>query len=200
MVREQIKSDYTDDEIKNLENKKCWCGKPRTKFDKGMRVYCCIDHRNQWYERTISWGQFKDEVLDEQGKKCKKCGAVKGDNIPKRDKAVTEWMDKIKSMPDFKQMLNETRIKQLHELEEKYEQIMDDNYLIEHNLYWNYRDKVGNIPHEFDFEVRFDVDHILAICNGGDQWDKKNLQVLCTDCHKVKTKSDMKLFRSKKKK
>lgn len=119
MAREQIKSDYTEDEIKNLEAGKCWCGKPRSEFDKGMRVYCCKTHRSEWYERTVTWGDFRDEVLAEQGKKCKKCGAVEGDNLPKRDKAVTEWLDRIKAMPDFKQMLNETRIEQLNELDEK---------------------------------------------------------------------------------
>ena len=52
---------------------------------------------------------------------------------------------------------------------------------------------------EFDEKLRedyrwrsfFEVDHITAIKNGGDMWDKKNLQVLCVDCHKKKTKGDI---------
>lgn len=199
MTREISKSDYTEEEIKNLENKKCWCGKPRSEFDKNQRVYCSKKHQQEWYERTITWSVYKDEILAEMGEKCNKCGAIKGDNIPKRDKAVKDWIASIVAMPDFKEMLNQVRVEKLNELEEKYQQIMDDDYLIEHEIYWNYRNKVGEKPHEYDFEVRFDVDHIVAICNGGDGWDKKNLQVLCTDCHKQKTKEDMKLFRSKKK-
>lgn len=44
MVREQIRTDYTKEEIENIENGKCWCGKPRPEFDKGMRVYCSKEH------------------------------------------------------------------------------------------------------------------------------------------------------------
>ena len=40
-----------------------------------------------------------------------------------------------------------------------------------------------------------EMDHIIAIVNGGEQWDEKNLQILCKDCHKVKTKADMNLSR-----
>ena len=36
------------------------------------------------------------------------------------------------------------------------------------------------------------VDHIKAIVNGGDMWNKNNLQTLCIDCHKKKTKEDLK--------
>ena len=36
-----------------------------------------------------------------------------------------------------------------------------------------------------------EVDHIVAICNGGDAWDESNLQVLCIDCHRKKTKLDL---------
>lgn len=36
-----------------------------------------------------------------------------------------------------------------------------------------------------------DVDHIIAIVLGGHPWDYRNLQLLCSDCHKIKTKSDI---------
>ena len=41
--------------------------------------------------------------------------------------------------------------------------------------------------------VSFEVDHKLAIVNGGDEWDMDNLQILCVDCHRKKTKLDMKI-------
>lgn len=39
-------------------------------------------------------------------------------------------------------------------------------------------------------DEHWNVDHIIAIMNGGHAWHKDNLQVLCEDCHKIKTKSD----------
>jgi 5-methylcytosine-specific restriction endonuclease McrA len=43
--------------------------------------------------------------------------------------------------------------------------------------------------------VIFEVDHKIAIVNGGGEFDVENLQVLCKDCHISKTKSDMKTAR-----
>lgn len=37
----------------------------------------------------------------------------------------------------------------------------------------------------------FILDHIRPIAMGGDQWDMRNLQVLCTRCNRVKTARDM---------
>ncbi|MDP2750894.1 MAG: HNH endonuclease signature motif containing protein [Nanoarchaeota archaeon] len=36
------------------------------------------------------------------------------------------------------------------------------------------------------------ADHIAPISLGGDAWDMKNLQTLCTRCNKIKTKEDLK--------
>jgi len=44
-MREPTKNDYTEDELLNLKNGNCWCGKPRKEFDKGMRIYCSKKHR-----------------------------------------------------------------------------------------------------------------------------------------------------------
>ena len=38
--------------------------------------------------------------------------------------------------------------------------------------------------------VGVEVDHKIAIMNGGDEFDKENLQVLCYQCHKDKTRID----------
>ena len=37
------------------------------------------------------------------------------------------------------------------------------------------------------------VDHRVAICNGGDPWDRDNLQTLCNKCHKIKTADDRRM-------
>ena len=36
-----------------------------------------------------------------------------------------------------------------------------------------------------------ELDHITAIINGGDMWNKENLQLLCHQCHNKKTGADM---------
>lgn len=38
----------------------------------------------------------------------------------------------------------------------------------------------------------FVVDHITPIAIGGDEWDINNLQTLCLNCNKIKTKQDAK--------
>ncbi len=38
-----------------------------------------------------------------------------------------------------------------------------------------------------------EIDHIVAICNGGDHLSLENLQTLCHDCHIHKTKIDLKI-------
>ena len=38
---------------------------------------------------------------------------------------------------------------------------------------------------------KLEVDHKLAIMNGGEMWNEDNLQVLCHRCHLRKTKSDL---------
>jgi len=35
--------------------------------------------------------------------------------------------------------------------------------------------------------IATEIDHIKAIAEGGDKWDRDNLQPLCSDCHKRKS-------------
>ena len=39
-------------------------------------------------------------------------------------------------------------------------------------------------------DSRLIADHIIAIALGGKQWDKLNIQTLCEECNKIKTKED----------
>jgi 5-methylcytosine-specific restriction endonuclease McrA len=39
---------------------------------------------------------------------------------------------------------------------------------------------------------QLDADHIMPISIGGDEWDMNNIQTLCKQCHKAKTKNDIK--------
>ena len=38
------------------------------------------------------------------------------------------------------------------------------------------------------------ADHIVPIAIGGDNWDMNNLQTLCLDCNRIKTKQDAKII------
>lgn len=200
MVREISKSDYSEEEIENLKLGKCWCGKPKSEFDSIMRVYCSKQHQKEWYARTINWSIYKDDILEKNGKKCVECGVTPDATQERFEIAMQEWKTKIKNLPDMKRLIDQLRVKKLNELEEKYQQIMDDDYLLEHDVYYDIRDEIGEKPNEYRFEVRFDVDHKLAVALGGDMWDAENLQVLCTDCHKEKTKLDMKKIKAKRRK
>ena len=42
---------------------------------------------------------------------------------------------------------------------------------------------------------KLEVDHKIALCNGGEMWDEDNLWVLCHECHRVKTNEDMRIKR-----
>lgn len=42
-----------------------------------------------------------------------------------------------------------------------------------------------------DKESSFEVDHIKAIALGGENWNLDNLQLLCINCHKLKTRKDI---------
>jgi len=46
-------------------------------------------------------------------------------------------------------------------------------------------------------ENMFVVDHIRPVALGGKEFDKSNLQVLCEDCNKIKTKNDLVLISKK---
>lgn len=39
--------------------------------------------------------------------------------------------------------------------------------------------------------TNLECDHIEAVALGGDQWSLDNLQILCYDCHKIKTAEDV---------
>jgi len=199
MTREQIKTDYTDDEIKNLEQGKCFCGKPRSEFDKGMRVYCCKAHRSDWYTRTITWSTFKGEVLAKLGKKCAECGCTPESMKENGQTDYDDWIKEAKKNSDAMKVVELARIEKLNELEEKYQEIMNDDYMIHWEL--SYRHEVKGLrkaPEKDNFiDTRFEVDHIVAVSLGGEMWDTKNLQVLCYRDHKTKTAEDMKKLKAK---
>ena len=43
-----------------------------------------------------------------------------------------------------------------------------------------------------DYDIKLVADHITPIALGGSEWDLDNIQTLCEDCNKVKTREDAK--------
>ena len=201
MPREAMKDDYTQEEINNLESGKCWCGKPKLEFDKGMKVYCCKEHYRDWYRRTVPWSIFKDEVLEEMGKKCAGCGCTPESLKKKQKSKYSDWIKLVKNNPECMLLVQNERVKQLNELEERYQKIMDNDYLIKMELgsrFGELPEGIPRAPEEDNWtEDRFEVDHIIAVSLDGEMWDKKNLQILCYRCHKKKTSADMKILKAK---
>lgn len=62
--------------------------------------------------------------------------------------------------------------------------------------YWVAR-RLKEHVHVTDKPHRLEVDHILAISKGGQSLGLENHQILCYDCHKVKTKQDLSGKRNK---
>lgn len=196
MKRTYIKQAFTDEELENLKNGNCWCGKPRIEFAKGMRVYCSPDHRQIWYSKTLTWQEFKNNFLRIHGEKCDHCGKDKGDDRwEAMKKQQKEFFDNIRPV-----IANKIIAKKLADLEERYEgefqhaidpaNIGDwdiEKYCKSHRI--EYPDPDDARP---DYSIQFEVDHKIAIVNGGGEFDESNLQVLCTECHKKKTRQDLK--------
>jgi len=172
------------------------CGKTKEQFKKGMRVYCSEKCRDEYASKFTFWSELRKKILDRDGNKCATCKIttekLKSIREETKKKIIKEWL----SNPDNIKLLEEHRDTQLVEWskqwDERYKSLMDDEWLLTHH-YWEMTGKnnhdlfKGKIPDR----VTFDVDHIKALCNGGDMWDESNLQVLCNECHKKKTKSDL---------
>lgn len=122
--------------IRNMWEGKCWCGKPKSQFEKHMRKYCCNKHSSIWYYSIRSfWDSFRLERIRIDKFTCVECGFS------------TRTTDLILNDED------EPRVR-------------------------------GS-------DSEFQVDHIIAIVNGGDCFDIENVRTLCVNCHKVKTANDI---------
>lgn len=142
-------------------------------------------------------GSFKDNFLGKKGKICAKCGCTPESLKADGKSDYNDWLKEVKANPEAMKLIEKERISKLNDLEKKYQEIMNDDYLI--NWEFSHMSQPKDMPvglrvaprKDNWVDDRFEVDHIKAICLGGDQWNEKNLQVLCYADHKVKTKEDM---------
>jgi len=66
----------------NVQSGKCWCGKPKEKFDKFMRKYCCNRHGSWWYWHINAyWGGFRTEIIRADNYICFECGYESEHNL-----------------------------------------------------------------------------------------------------------------------
>lgn len=127
MPRQLRRQNYTEEEIHNLNNGRCWCGKPRSEFEKYQRKYCSKKHADIWH-------------------------FVKAPHYTINISAYYNWRMMLR-----KESTGRFDLK---------------------------CDNCGAEGHAFE------VDHRVAIMNGGDTWNWHNLQILCSACHEKKTKQD----------
>lgn len=187
--RENIKYDIPKEWIINFKKGLCpVCGKTKFEFNKGMKVYCSEKCREEYSKRIYTWQELRDKIIKERGNVCQQC------------KKTQEQLTQEKL--DFKTNKKKEFIKRYPEiLEQRRKELMDDCeklYIKAQKLNWEditipweYRqDYDDELPYGWD---SFEVDHKIAVVNGGDFWDENNLQVLCYKCHKEKTKEDLHL-------
>lgn len=199
MPREQISIDIPDEWNENMKHGRCWCGKNHSEFDKGQKFYCSLAHAKEYSKRIKYWSIFKEEVLDEQGRKCSECGL--DDETHKKQQEQLRIQAFTLEAKKYPEAIKQGRAVMISELQEKFEKIKDDGYVLEH-MSWEVAEEHHISRHHDIFErhwFQLEVDHIVAVSLGGEMWDKKNLRVLCSDCHKIKTKDDMKRLKIQRK-
>lgn len=196
MKRTYMAARYTDEELKNYLAGKCWCGKPHEEFQKGMRSYCSPEHREEWHAKTLTWSEFREKFLNNHGRYCDFCGK-KDDDLNESRKKYEDALANILS-EHRDEIEIEMHIRSLQKLDEWYESRRND-ILTSKPTEYDVKDYASRhrvkLP-EYNFEHKryeYEVDHIKAIVNGGAEFDTTNLQVLCKECHREKTKNDISL-------
>jgi hypothetical protein len=194
MRRTYKRESFTDEELENLKLGRCWCGKERQDFMKGMRVYCTPEHREIWASKTLTWQEFRNRFMNKHGKFCDSCGRKSSEDLYWEQTAVQKKYIN-EHIPQIKPQIIAER---LLRLEDRYNRdflqaISDDIDIYEAERYLKSKNiKLPTVSNS-RIDVAFEVDHKIAIVNGGPEFDENNLQVLCSDCHKKKTKTDLKL-------
>jgi 5-methylcytosine-specific restriction endonuclease McrA len=168
------------------------CGKHKAEFQKLMRVYCSPEHRDEYNARIFTWASFRDRILQERGKKCENCGIDETTEVKNRidakKKALREWAQKNQEVIELE------RARLFDQAEEAYRKAFDEEYIINRSC-----------PDEMQIRSwhespKYELDHKLAIVNGGEMFDVNNVQVLCGECHKKKTTEDVREHKRKMKK
>ena len=167
------------------------CGKTPDQFKKRMRVYCSPKCRDKYAEKYTYWSVERNKFLREHGKICDNCGTTPEKTKQLREQQYQGFLKEWLLKPENIKILEEKRDESLVNLSERFEQ--DYNEIMDDKLFFNktFWDEKYNLRRKITEYGAYAVDHITALCNGGDMWDKKNWQVLCSECHKKKTIKDL---------
>lgn len=188
-MREQIFYDIPREWIENRNHKLCpVCAKTKNEFEKGRKVYCSEKCQKEFNSKILIWSNFKNQFLQDNGEKCVKCSITKDDfNKEKKEKLAILQQEYIST---HREQIEHLKTEISNEIESLAQMLDDEDKLMKSR---------GHYLHDFPSEYRytenisFEVDHIVALKNGGKMWDKHNLQVLCNKCHRKKTNIDLKI-------
>lgn len=193
--RANINYDIPKEWVDNFKKGLCpVCGKTKFEFDPGMRVYCSKKCKVEYSKRICTWQEVVHKILTERGYKCVKCGKTRDQLSLEKETFKIEGKKKfIESHPEI---LEHERKEIMDQCEALYQKAIN---LKPEDIYISKYEYV-ELPELSPYYDSMEVDHIKAVCNGGDQWDEKNMQVLCYTCHKEKTANDIKLKTENKRK
>jgi ribosomal protein L37AE/L43A len=190
MVRQAIKNDVPDEWKRRLKAGLCpVCGKTQVEFDKGMQIFCSHKCRDDYASKYTWWSEIRDKILKRDNETCRKCG-INNDKHRKQqeklfNKKLKEWIEKNK---DFLEVRRNDRLASMsRQFEENYKEVMDDMRFARLVIPWEDQKELVDVS-----GIAMEVDHKIAVALGGDMWDEDNMQTLCENCHKEKTKEDMK--------
>lgn len=191
-MREMSFSNVPQEWRVNYKNGVCpVCAKTKLEFDKGQRVFCSKKCRDKYSACFVNWSELREKALKHYGEVCASC-TLNEKQINEQRKAEANERFRIWATNN-QQRIAEMRDRAIVRLDVQFATLFaavsDDKSLVLNEL--DYSEKA-----ELRFEpewrsIHFEVDHKVAIVNGGSQWDLANLQVLCSECHKKKTAKDV---------
>jgi len=191
MVRESIKNEVPELWRQRYNAGLCpVCGKDKSDFNKNMRVYCSPKCRDEYAKKFTSWTELREKVLKRDNETCTICGINSNKFMDiKKVEERRNFENWIKNNPEeVKHWRDVALVKLSKSFEEDYERIKDDIKFLKRFMDYDEQRKLEVTKWGFGCEV----DHIKAVALGGAMWDENNLQTLCKECHKLKTRKDRK--------
>lgn len=162
--REGYKVIVNEEAQERIKNDQCpSCGKPKSEWTRRTDWRCCSTKCTGIYVKEMvcyGWPELRMMAFERDGFICAKCN-----KIPVKE----EW-NRNMSKKEFKKYMNQWhkvllyRTKEIEGRKRLVAVLVDDSSLV--------------------------GDHIIPIALGGDEWELKNVQSLCSDCNKIKTKED----------
>ncbi|MFQ5786576.1 MAG: HNH endonuclease [Thermodesulfobacteriota bacterium] len=200
MKRKDIFYDIPDEWIINRNKGLCpVCAKTKDEFEKNRKIYCSQKCSDEYGSKIYVWQTLRDEFLKEKGEVCNECGITEKKLNEEKKQKIKDAQEKFKK--NCKEKIEYEKKEIMEEIDKLHKMLFDDDLLLEDRGYlMGYPSSRGISFVDIGFQHRsFEVDHIIAIANGGNQWDKSNLQVLCNICHKKKTAKDIGKLKHKRK-